>query len=149
MQYVRSNFALDARLADDTHPVAELELSSLRLMDDANYPWLLLVPRVAGVSELIDLEDEQRRQLVAEIDRISRLLKSLFRPDKLNVAALGNVVPQLHVHLIARYRDDPAWPAPVWGRLHARPYETDALAERIGQLRDALDITEPGARTLS
>lgn len=131
-------FALDPQLASDSHPVIEFALSSLRLMDDANYPWLLLVPRVAGARELIDLDPAQQASLMDEVNRCSKLLQKLFRPHKLNVAALGNLVPQLHVHLIARYQDDPAWPAPVWGRHHAQPYDTEALVQRIRDLQAGL-----------
>lgn len=133
-----SHYALHPQLAADTHPLAALALCELRLMDDANYPWLVLVPRLPAARELIDLEASQRRQLSDEIDLTARLLRDVFRPFKLNVAALGNLVPQLHVHVIARYEDDPAWPAPVWGRVAARPYEPEALVERITRLRDAL-----------
>jgi diadenosine tetraphosphate (Ap4A) HIT family hydrolase len=132
-------FQLDPRLAEDTHPVATLGLCELRLMDDANYPWLVLVPRVPGARELIDLDGDQRRQLSEEIDHAARLLRDRFRPFKLNVAALGNLVPQLHVHVIGRFEDDPAWPAPVWGRVAARPYSPEALVEVIRQLRGGLD----------
>jgi len=138
VHYVRTDYTLDAQLASDSHPVAELSLSSLRLMDDSHYPWLLLVPRVARARELIDLTVEQQMELTCEIDRVSRVLRTLFRPFKLNIAALGNLVPQLHVHLIARYQDDPAWPAPVWGRSHALPYTPEALAERIRALQAEL-----------
>ena len=133
-----ARYELHPQLAADTHPLASLPLCELRLMDDANYPWLVLVPRVAGARELIDLEAAQRRQLMDETDLAARLLRDVFRPFKLNVAALGNLVPQLHVHVIARYEGDPAWPAPVWGRVAARPYEPEALVERISTLRDAL-----------
>jgi diadenosine tetraphosphate (Ap4A) HIT family hydrolase len=144
MHYVRTGFVLDPQLASDSHPVAELALSSLRLMDDANYPWLLLVPRVDGARELIDLDRARQSDLLDEINQVSRLLRRLFQPYKLNIAALGNLVPQLHVHLIARYRDDPAWPAPVWGRSHARPYEPEALVKRIQALQEGLKaITLP------
>lgn len=129
---------LDPRLADDTHPVAVLELCELRLMDDANYPWLVLVPRVPGAVELLELDAARRHRLTDEIDLAGRTLRALFRPHKLNVAALGNLVPQLHVHVIARYREDPAWPAPVWGRVAARPYPPEALVERIAALQAAL-----------
>src|SRR3546814_11062609 len=91
-------------------------------MEDSNYPWLGLVPRVAGASELVDLDPMQRRELGDEIDQASRLLRDAFVPFKLNVAALGTLVPQLHVHVIARFENDPAWPAQVWGRVAARPY---------------------------
>lgn len=133
-----ARYALHPQLAADTHPLATLALCELRLMDDANYPWLVLVPRLADARELIDLDAAQRRQLSDEIDLASRLLRDVFRPFKLNVAALGNLVPQLHVHVIGRYEDDPAWPAPVWGRVAARPYEPEALVERITRLRGAL-----------
>jgi diadenosine tetraphosphate (Ap4A) HIT family hydrolase len=132
------DFALDARLGADSHAVAELPLCSLRLMDDANYPWLVLVPRSADARELLDLDAAQQAQLLAEVNDASRLLRRLFAPHKLNIAALGNVVAQLHVHVIARYTDDAAWPAPVWGRAPARPYATEALDERIAALRQAL-----------
>jgi diadenosine tetraphosphate (Ap4A) HIT family hydrolase len=132
-------FVLDEQLAQDSHPIAELGLSSLRLMDDSNYPWIILVPKVADARELIDLDAVQQAALLEEINRVSRALKRLFRPHKLNIAALGNLVPQLHVHLIARYHDDPAWPAPVWGRIHARPYEPEALVQRVRAVREAMD----------
>lgn len=130
---------LDQRLADDTHPVASWPLCELRLMDDANYPWLILVPRVADAVELVDLDANDRRRLTDEIDRASRVLKRLFQPHKLNVAALGNLVPQLHVHVIARFDRDPAWPAPVWGRVAARSYAPEALVDVIKRLQGALD----------
>lgn len=129
---------LHPQLAEDTVPVAELPLCEVRLMDDANHPWLVLVPRVADITEIIDLDPAQRSQLTAEIDIACRALKSLFKPDKLNVAALGNLVPQLHVHVIARYRDDIAWPRPVWGAANARPYPPEALVERVAALRALL-----------
>lgn len=129
---------LHPQLANDTVPVLELPLCEVRLMDDANHPWLVLVPRVADTVELIDLDAVQRRRLTDEIDAAARALKALFRPDKLNVAALGNQVPQLHVHVIARYREDIAWPRPVWGAANARPYAPEELVERVGALRAAL-----------
>lgn len=133
-----NNWHLHPQLADDTHPIASLPLCDLRLMDDGNYPWLVLVPRVADAVELVDLDADQRHRLTDEIDTASRALRAVFRPHKLNVAALGNLVPQLHVHAIARYEDDPAWPAPVWGRVAARPYSPEALVARITALQDAL-----------
>ena len=107
-------------------------------MDDANYPWLILVPRVADARDLIDLDDAQRHRLSDETDRAGRLLSDAFRPRKLNVAALGNVVAQLHVHVIARFENDPAWPAPVWGRVQARAYSPEALIERVDLLQGLL-----------
>jgi diadenosine tetraphosphate (Ap4A) HIT family hydrolase len=93
---------------------------------------------VAGARELFDLDAAQRHRLTDEIDLAARALQAVFRPYKLNVAALGNLVPQLHVHVIARFEDDPAWPAPVWGRVTARPYSPESLVERIRLLDDAL-----------
>lgn len=129
---------LHPQLADDTHPVAQFELSELRLMDDANHPWLILVPRVDGAVELIDLDEPQQLALTREIARASRALQAAFKPHKLNVAALGNLVPQLHVHVIARYREDIAWPRPVWGMASAQPYSPEILVQRIRRLQDAL-----------
>ena len=129
---------LHPQLGEDTHPVASWALSELRLMDDANHPWLILVPRVPEAVEIVDLDEARQSALMHEIARASRLLQATFRPHKINVAALGNVVPQLHVHVIARYREDIAWPKPVWGMAAAQPYAPEALVERIGRLRDAL-----------
>ncbi|WP_132999475.1 HIT family protein [Luteimonas arsenica] len=131
-------YAMHPQLAADSHPVAALKLSDLQLMDDDNYPWLVLVPRVPGARELTDLDPEQRVVLMEEIARCEQLLLDVFQPHKLNVAALGNLVPQLHVHVIARFEHDPAWPAPVWGRVAARPYAPEALVERVRELQSAL-----------
>lgn len=131
-------WSLHPQLASDTHPIANLALCELRLMDDANYPWLVLVPRVAEARELIDLDTSRQVQLMLEVSHASRALQAVFRPHKLNVAALGNMVPQLHVHVIARQTDDPAWPAPVWGRVQARAYEPEALVQRVRLLHGAL-----------
>jgi diadenosine tetraphosphate (Ap4A) HIT family hydrolase len=131
-------YELHPQLAADTHPVAAFELCELRLMDDANYPWLVLVPRLPAVHELIDLDANQRHALTDEVDRASRVLRDAFNPHKLNVAALGNLVSQLHVHVIARFEQDPAWPSPVWGRVAARPYTPELLVERIALLQETL-----------
>jgi diadenosine tetraphosphate (Ap4A) HIT family hydrolase len=132
------DWQLHPQLASDTHPLAQFRLCELRLMDDTNYPWLVLVPRVAGAQELIDLRGTERHLLADEIDEAARALRAVFRPRKLNVAALGNIVPQLHVHVIARYEDDPAWPAPVWGRVAARPHTPEQLVDRVTRLQGAL-----------
>ena len=133
-----NEWRLHPQLADDTHPLASFTLCELRLMDDANYPWLILVPRIADATELIDLDADQRHRLTDEIDIVARALRGLLQPDKLNVAALGNMVPQLHVHVIARFRDDPGWPAPVWGRAAARPYTPEELVQRVALFAGAL-----------
>ena len=129
---------LHPQLADDTHPVAQFKLCELRLMDDANHPWLILVPRVEDAVELIDLDESQQAELMREVALASRALQDAFSPHKLNVAALGNLVPQLHVHVIARFREDIAWPRPVWGMATAQPYSPEALVRRIRALQDAL-----------
>lgn len=132
------SFLLDPRLAADTHAIGELNLSRLVLFDDARFPWLILVPRIAGARELIDLDEGDRHMLVDEIDAVSRALFDLVNPDKLNVAALGNVVPQLHVHVIARFTGDAAWPQPVWGRGERVRYDESARLARIADVRAAL-----------
>ena len=110
-----NTFELDARLAADSLFVADGPLSQVRLMDDARWPWLVLVPRVQGASEWIDLDGNQQRLLLAEVNLVSRLLREEPGVGKLNLGALGNIVRQLHVHLIGRHEGDAAWPGPVWG----------------------------------
>src|SRR5690606_36428129 len=112
----------------------DFPLCRLLLMNDAHYPWFILVPRREAVSELFQLDEEDRRQLWLETTRLAETLKDAFVADKMNVATLGNVVSQLHMHVIVRRRTDPAWSAPVWGKLPARPYradEIDALRQRL------------------
>ena len=115
-------FTLDPQLEADTLPVTDMRLCTVLLMNDANYPWAILVPQRGEMADLIDLEPADRATLALEADAVSRALKSLTGCHKLNVAALGNVVRQLHVHVIARFEHDPAWPAPVWGKVAAKPY---------------------------
>jgi len=136
-------FALDPRLAADTQRVGDLELSRVLLFDDARFPWLVLVPRQPGLRDLIDLAHDDQHQLLDEINRCAHVLHALDKPDKLNVAALGNVVAQLHVHVIARYANDAAWPRPVWNVGERVVFEADALRRRLGTLRAALRIEEP------
>ena len=136
-------FALDPRLAADTQRVGNLELSRVLLFDDARFPWLVLVPRQPGLRDLIDLAHDDQHQLLDEINRCAHVLHALDKPDKLNVAALGNVVAQLHVHVIARYANDAAWPRPVWNVGERVVFEADALRRRLGTLRAALRIEEP------
>ncbi len=122
------SFALDPRLAGDTHHLASLPLCELLLMDNALLPWLILVPRVS-VTELYQLPAEQRRRLDDETTAVAAFVAGAFAIDKLNVAAIGNVVAQLHVHVVGRRRDDYAWPGVVWGRSERTPYEPDTVAE--------------------
>jgi diadenosine tetraphosphate (Ap4A) HIT family hydrolase len=127
-------WSLHPQLAADTVPVCELALSRLLAMNDTNFPWLILVPRRAGASEIIELGDEQSL-LMDEISLVSRALKDESRCDKLNIAAIGNVVPQLHIHVVARRKDDAAWPKPVWGAVPRRAYAADAMERFIAAIR--------------
>lgn len=136
-----TDFVLDPRLGGDTHFVCDLELSCVLLMDDARFPWLILVPRRANLRELTDLDIAAQQRLLSEINRCARAVQALFTPDKLNIAALGNMVAQLHVHIIARRADDAAWPHPVWGFGERVAYASDVLDERLDALRRALDIS--------
>jgi len=131
-------FALDPRLQADTHPVAMLPLCELRLMDDARYPWLILVPRRAGVTEIADLTESEQAQLWREANQTAAALRAVAPCDKLNLGALGNIVRQLHLHVVARTEGDAAWPGPVWGSGATVPYAADALAARLAALRQRL-----------
>lgn len=133
-----SEFALHETLAADTAEVARWPLCRVLLMKDSRYPWLILVPARTGMRDLHDLDPLDQAVLVTEIDRASRALVALHSPNKINVGALGNMVPQLHIHVIARFRDDDAWPGPVWGAHPPRPYAPDALDEALQALRRTL-----------
>jgi diadenosine tetraphosphate (Ap4A) HIT family hydrolase len=124
-------FQLDSRLEADTIPIGDLSLSSVLLLNDARFPWFVLVPRVPGASELTDLTDEQAALLMEEIRIATRVMLELSKPDKVNVGALGNIVTQLHVHVIGRFRSDPAWPGPVWGHGTRSPYPDHAASSLI------------------
>jgi diadenosine tetraphosphate (Ap4A) HIT family hydrolase len=133
-----TGFALDPRLAADTAPVCDLALSTLRLMRDARFPWAILVPRIAGAVEIADLSPADRATLMEEVAQVSHALRRVAPCDKLNVGALGNLVPQLHVHVVARRKGDAAWPGPVWGSGGAEPYGPGELDRIVGDLRAAL-----------
>ncbi len=127
-------FHLHPQLAADTLFIADWSLSRVCLMNDARYPWIILVPRRIDISELFELSEDERAALMSETAHVARTLKELTGADKMNVAALGNIVPQLHVHVIARRIGDPAWPGPVWGRGECVPYgpaERDSFVERL------------------
>lgn len=125
-----SDFMLHSQLARDTIPIGSLVLSRLLLMNDSRFPWVILVPKRPKMKELIDLSLEDQALLLAEINTICRTMQTGFTPDKLNVAALGNMVPQLHVHIIARFKTDEAWPKPVWGVGLMKPY-SDTEIENV------------------
>lgn len=131
-------FELHPRLAEDSLVIGRFDLSLLLLSKDANYPWCILVPQVEDVFEIHHLSEAEQIQLMRESCRLSEVMTSVFDAHKMNVAALGNVVRQLHVHHIARFEEDAAWPQPIWGKLPAKAYQADELAERIKRLQNAL-----------
>lgn len=131
-------FALDPRLQHDTLPIGDFPLCRLLLCNDSNYPWFILVPRVEGVSEVFELNIADQQRLWQESSALAQWLNTAFEADKINVAALGNVVSQLHMHVIVRKHDDAAWPAPVWGKHPARPYTEDQVATILACLRGIL-----------
>ncbi|PRY72423.1 HIT domain-containing protein [Halomonas ventosae] len=124
-----SDFEPAARLVEDSYPVTELPLCQLRLMDDARFPWLVLIPRRLEVSEVFQLDAPTQQQLWREASAVGRAMLEALGGDKLNIASLGNVVAQLHVHVIVRRREDAAWPSPVWGHGQAEAYDLDRLAQ--------------------
>jgi diadenosine tetraphosphate (Ap4A) HIT family hydrolase len=136
-------FQLNGQLAKDTVEVARWQLSRVLLMNDSTYPWLILVPERPGMRDFHDLAPADLTVMTGEIVRASKALESAFNPDKLNVAALGNQVPQLHIHVIARFTGDPAWPGPVWGVRPAEAYGEAARAERLALLRRSFEAVAP------
>jgi diadenosine tetraphosphate (Ap4A) HIT family hydrolase len=131
-------FRLDPRLAADTVPVAELGLCRVLLMNDSRFPWLVLVPRKAGMVEIADLSPTEQTRLWAEVNQASSALRAAGPCDKINIGALGNIVRQLHVHVVARLEGDAAWPGPVWGSGAARAYPAAEGAELSERLRGLL-----------
>jgi diadenosine tetraphosphate (Ap4A) HIT family hydrolase len=128
-------WSLHPQLTTDTIDIGDLPLSRVLVIKDANYPWLLLVPRREGAVEIIDLDEVAQAQLMTEVARVARALKEVTKCDKLNVAALGNVVPQLHVHIIARRTNDAAWPRPVWGVVPPLAHDATEVQNFISALR--------------
>jgi len=134
------DWQLHPTLARDALILGDLPLSRVLLSRDANYPWLVLVPRRPGATEIIDLAEAEQTQLTREIAQVSRALMTAVPCDKLNVAAIGNMVPQLHVHVVARRRDDAAWPKPVWGAVPARVYDAGEMERLASALRAAVGL---------
>jgi diadenosine tetraphosphate (Ap4A) HIT family hydrolase len=134
-------FVLHPQLERDTTPLGDLPLSRVLIINDANYPWLLLVPRRAETVELIELSEVERAQLMTEIALVSSALKEVTECDKLNVAALGNAVPQLHVHIIARRKTDKAWPKPVWGAAPPISHDAKELDRFMEAMKNKLWVT--------
>jgi diadenosine tetraphosphate (Ap4A) HIT family hydrolase len=134
-----TTFVLHPQLEKDSELVTNLPLCSVRLINDNHYPWLILVPQVANVFDVIDLSDAQQQTLWQESALVSRALKHLFTPDKLNIAALGNMVPQLHLHHIVRYQNDISWPKPIWGQVTSKPYSAQQLAQQIDLIKTEIN----------
>jgi diadenosine tetraphosphate (Ap4A) HIT family hydrolase len=137
-----ADFLLHPRLAQDCVELARLPLCRLLLMKERRYPWLILVPQRPGVTEIFQLPESEQQQLLRESSSLARSLMAEFAADKLNIAAIGNLVPQLHLHHVLRYRHDPAWPGPVWGRFTPEPYAAGELQQIQGRLRRALSSLE-------
>ena len=135
-----AEFILHPQLDKDTFDVGMLKLCKVLLMKDASYPWLILVPAVADIREIHELTPGDQQQLMQEMTFVSNRLQRLTNADKMNVAALGNMVPQLHVHVIARFETDAAWPGPVWGKVPAAPYMEEDAAHFLRELKNAFEL---------
>lgn len=132
-------FVLHQRLAADTLALGQSRLCEVRLMNDSHWPWVLLVPRVAAIREIYELPQDQQLRLAEESSLLGEGMMKAFGGDKFNVAALGNMVPQLHLHHIVRFEGDPAWPGPVWGKLTPSPYSEQGVAQIKARLQPVLD----------
>ena len=133
-------FQLDPQLEKDTILISDWHLCQVRLMNDSRYPWVILIPKVDGVAEMHELAEEQQQLLLGESMRLSKALDQLFSPYKLNIAALGNMVRQLHVHHVVRFENDASFPKPVWGVGDAVPYDPEALSETVNGLQIAFEL---------
>ena len=130
---------LHPQLNKDCLLIGHFPLCRLLLMQNANYPWFILVPDRDNISELYQLSAADQQQFIKESSVIARLLQDQFNADKINIAALGNIVPQLHIHHVARYKTDIAWPAPIWGKFPSKPYTQKQLDEVISKLKTSLN----------
>jgi diadenosine tetraphosphate (Ap4A) HIT family hydrolase len=139
---LEAGWFLHPQLRNDAAPVGDLALSCVLSINDADYPWLILVPRRANVTEIADLGDDAIL-LMAEITRVSRVLKEVTRCDKINVAAIGNIVPQLHVHIVARWKRDPLWPKAIWGAAVPRSGDAASFERFVGTVRSRLEVEGP------
>ncbi|HEY8096070.1 MAG TPA: HIT domain-containing protein [Methylobacter sp.] len=133
-------FQLHPRLEQDCIAIGRFELCRLLMMNDSQYPWFILVPERADLKEIYQLSKEDRQLLTEESCYLAENLAVLFNADKMNIAAIGNMVPQLHIHHIVRYQTDKAWPAPVWGKFDAVPYTEQQIADKLHRIKDRLGI---------
>jgi diadenosine tetraphosphate (Ap4A) HIT family hydrolase len=134
-------FQLHQQLEKDCIQIGRLTLCRLLLMNDSQFPWFILVPEVKGITEIFQLNKEQQNLLVEESSMLAERLTTLYKADKINIAAIGNLVPQLHIHHVVRYHSDIAWPAPVWGKFSAIPYSTQDLENTSQLITDNLGLT--------
>jgi diadenosine tetraphosphate (Ap4A) HIT family hydrolase len=132
------SFQLHSRLQQDCVVLGRFELCQLLMMNDSQYPWFILVPQKAGITELYQLAQSDRQLLIEESSYLSENLAVLFQADKMNVAAIGNLVPQLHIHHVVRYQTDKAWPAPIWGKFNAIPYTEQQIIETLSLVKERL-----------
>ncbi len=135
-----ATFQLHERLAKDCITIGNLELCRLLMMNDSQYPWFILVPERAGIKEIYQLPKKEQRLLIDESSYIAENLAVLYGADKINVAAIGNLVPQLHIHHVVRYQTDKAWPAPVWGKFAAIPYSDQEIAAQTAKIKSRLSV---------
>jgi diadenosine tetraphosphate (Ap4A) HIT family hydrolase len=133
-------FQLHPRLTEDGIAIGRFELCQLLMMNDSQYPWFILVPEKAGIQEIYQLSKPDRQLLTEESSYLAENLAVLYKADKMNIAAIGNLVPQLHIHHVVRYRTDKAWPAPIWGKFAAIPYPQQKITDHINQVREQLKI---------
>lgn len=133
-----SPFQLHPRLQQDCFSVGQFTLSRILMMNDNQYPWFILVPQRKGIKEIYELSQSDRQLLMDESCLLAKKMVELYRPDKLNIAAIGNLVPQLHVHHVARYQTDIAWPGPIWGKFPGSSYAGQTAELQIARLRESL-----------
>ncbi len=133
-------FQLHPRLKQDCIAIGRFELCQLLMMDDSQYPWFILVPERADAQEIYQLSKTERQLLTEESCYLAENLAALYQADKMNIAAIGNIVPQLHIHHIVRYQTDKAWPAPIWGKFDAVPYTERQIADNLARIKDQLKM---------
>ena len=135
-----TTFQLHPRLKQDSISIGRFDLCQLLMMNDSQYPWFILVPEKAGIKEIYQLAKSDQQKLLKESSYLAENLAALYQADKMNIAAIGNLVPQLHIHHIVRYRSDKAWPDPVWGKFSAIPYTPQQIAENITRIKEQLRL---------
>jgi len=133
-------FVLHPQLQQDTIALGRMDLCQVLLMNDSQFPWLILVPEIADIRELFQLNQQQRQLFMEESCHLAETISVIYQADKINIGAIGNMVPQLHIHHIVRFRNDKLWPAPIWGKLPAVPYTDQQLAEQTALLKQQLSL---------